>query len=82
MAPPSVKPVMCAPCAAAWSRWLDYRTPPAQPSLVIVDNSVRGVMDHRRARAESTYALIRQQCDAIRKGCAEGRHQPVRENDA
>lgn len=77
MAPPMVAPVMCEPCAAAWSRWLDYK-PPIQPSLVTVDGSLRGALDRRKARTEDTYRLIRQQCDAIRKGCAEGRHAEVR----
>lgn len=81
MAPPQIKPVMCAPCADAWSRWLDYR-PPIQPTLVSIDNSVRGVTERRKARAEETYALIRRQCDSIRKNCAEGRHVQPRENGA
>lgn len=61
---------LCAEHAAAYDRWLDYRPQP-RPVLVSVDNSVRGVLDRRRSLAEDTYALIRQQCAAIVRACAD-----------
>lgn len=70
---------MCPPCAAAHDRWYDYRSPAPAPMLINPGvTRVRDVVEARSARAESTYRLIGQQQDGIRRDCAAGMHAAVR----
>ena len=67
-------PPLCGSCGPAWTAWLDYRPPPPPIQLCTIDNTVRGVRDRQRRRAEDHHATVRFQQGLIRKQCAEANH--------
>lgn len=67
---------LCPSCRADRDAWLRYR--PTYPIKIASgasrDDTVAGVLDNRRARAESTYQLIRDQIALIHRICAAKHH--------
>ena len=73
-----MKPLLCPPCSAARSAWLDYRLRPvlgiAHGSGAPYDVSAAGIRDRRRARFEEWRSTVRFNRDLIARQCRAAGH--------